>query len=193
MGKGIYEEDIMNYKFAKLKKMKSYELSYMAGLIDGEGMIAFKHAKKSLKGKIKFLPIITIMYSTDLEHTKKVSNITGAPYYYQTSKDSQTKLVTNRMKQTYRVGFIGYKNCLELLNKVTKYLILKKQHAILMKKIIKMHKYSKDIRKKEAKLILKVYRLNSSIGRKETIGIKRLNQIINGELKNLEYLPDKCV
>lgn len=147
------------------RRLKKEELGYIAGILDGEGSISLKRQRSI--GRRCFGTFIQVT-STNQDILYFLKRKLGGGVYNHSHKYS----INHNLKKSWVWHLRQHREIESLLKKLLPYLIIKKKHALLMLKYIKMHwygtlnahdvwKYPKRLMKKELKIFLKLWDLNA--------------------------------
>lgn len=141
----------------------SFQLGYIAGIIDGEGTIGIHISDKY--GNYK--PVLKI-FNTDLrliEYVSSFMKLHDMPHYVYISNPKRAK---TRYRPCYAIVVMGYKRMNKVLNKIIPIVYAKRKQAEFLMEIIKSRlsvpmNYQNQMRKftlYELNLVKKIKKLN---------------------------------
>jgi len=136
-----------NWKNPQALSLTEAERGYLAGIIDGEGMIRITRAKQKQWKRAYYAPIISIT-NTDPKLMSYIRELVKIGSFY---VEKRTK-PQHRAKMVYNVGSIeGVKQILEQIKDL---LIVKKRNAMLVLELIeiKKNKTEKGVTQRELEL-----------------------------------------
>lgn len=171
------------------RKLKKEELGYIAGILDGEGGISLK--RQATTGRRSFATLIQVT-STNQDMLYFLKKKLGGYIY----KHSWKYSIEHNLKKSWVWHLRQYKEVQKLLKSVLHLLIIKRKQAKLVLRYIELHwygecnthdttRYPKQLAKKELKVFLKLWEVNSR-------GAKARKPIIP-EIKHFRVFLRKCI
>lgn len=145
--------------------MKKEVLGYIAGILDGEGGISLK---RNISGGRRCFTTLIQVTSTNEDMLCFLKRKLGGGIY----KHSWKYSIEHNLKKSWVWHLRQYREVEKLLKHVLPLLIIKKKQALLVLKYIKLHwfgefnahnttRYPKQLMKKELKIFLKLWKINS--------------------------------
>ena len=132
-----------------IEKLESWQLGYIAGIIDGEGCIRLKKGKNIVAPEIQ----VTMTNINCIALLHKMTGV-GKAFY---EKRNQPK----HWKQVYRWVTWRRVEIYLLLKAIQPYLVVKREHAILMLEFLERRILRKPFSERDFEMLTEMHKLNS--------------------------------
>jgi len=165
----------IRFKVSWTTAISEIEASWLACAIDGEGFAFFRENTKSY-GIIQPWPRVEIgVTNTDRNFVQRAADLMGSSVHIQSKIGDPAKDGSNHKKTVYATILRGHEKVLEVLKRISPYLIVKRGKAAQMIKFIEARIWgpkNPDGRRKKAEATRKSWQ-NPTMRTKRMLGIEK--------------------